>query len=300
MNLQELGARRPTQQIARVIEHQAGRKIDFDLIGPKRALGMLSHVQTALREHRMKPAFHTSERNPAYMQLVMMEQALTARLQEVNTGGVTPMPGAGATGAAPTSTGATVGAPVNPAQLSMQLAKRKKELQDALRAAQDQVREIQKQISQPMAMAENRQRISESDVQQAQVTLASQDMIDQLQKMIEQISEMQFKDLPALAESIKNDPNLGQDTAMQYQSQVASALTQLLVSVDQGKKGLEAAQGVLTGQAPMVPGDTSGHPPLPDDNIDIDADVDVDAELPMDGEDSDAIDAGAALGRERR
>jgi hypothetical protein len=54
-----------------------------------------------------------------------------------------------------------------------------------------------------MAMAESKiaRRLREaSEVQQAQVVLASQDMVDQVQKMSEQISAMQFKDLPALVD----------------------------------------------------------------------------------------------------
>ena len=143
-----------------------------------------------------------------------------------------------------------------------------------------------------------RRMVRESEVQQAQVVLAAQDMIDQLQKMMEQISEMQFKDLPALADSIKNDPNLGADKATQYQNQAATALTQLLAAVQQGKMGLEGAQGVLTGQAPMVPGMDTGAP-ADDMGVDVDADLELDANLPADDEEG-ALPPAASLGRERR
>jgi hypothetical protein len=117
---------------------------------------------------------------------------------------------------------------------------------------------------------------------------------------LEDASEMQFKDLPALTDSIKNDPNLGADKATQYQSQSATALTQLLAAVQQGKMGLEGAQGVLTGQAPMVPGVDTG---APADNlgadVDIDADLELDANMPADDEE-DALPPAASLGRERR
>jgi hypothetical protein len=142
--------------------------------------------------------------------------------------------------------------------------------------------------------------VKESELQQAQVVLAAQDMVDQIQKMMEQISEMQFKDLPALASSIKND--MGVDQANQFQSQATAALTQLLAAVQQGKTSLEAAQGVLTGQAPMIPGQDDAMDVGADidagddfgagDDVDVDADVDVD----MDDEELDT----QALGRERR
>ena len=117
---------------------------------------------------------------------------------------------------------------------------------------------------------------------------------------MEQISEMQFKDLPALADSIKNDPNLGADKATQYQNQAATALTQLLAAVQQGKMGLEGAQGVLTGQAPMVPGVDTGAPSADmGADVDVDADLELDANLPADDEEG-ALPPAASLGRERR
>jgi hypothetical protein len=152
-----------------------------------------------------------------------------------------------------------------------------------------------------MAMAESRRKLKESDLQSAQVVLASQDMIDRIQKMLEQISEMQFKDLPALTDSIKND--MGVDQATQFQSSTAAALTQLLAGVQQGKTQLETAQGVLTGQAPQVPGQDAalgaelGAGIGAEVGDELDADMDVE---PMPDEEDDAEMPAAALGRDRR
>jgi hypothetical protein len=128
-------------------------------------------------------------------------------------------------------------------------------------------------------------------------------MIDRVQKMLEEISEMQFKDLPALTDSIKND--MGVDQATQFQSAASASLTQLLTSIQQGKTQLEGAQGVLTGQAPMVPGqepaaDADLNTAIDaDDDLDIDVDADLDAEIASDEEEPTPL-GGAGLGRERR
>jgi hypothetical protein len=144
--------------------------------------------------------------------------------------------------------------------------------------------------------------LRESEIQQAQVVLAAQDMVDQVQKMLEQISAMQFKDLPALTDSIKND--MGVDQATSYQSAAAAALTQLLQSVQTGKTALEGAQGTLTGQAPVVPGAEPAADMGADLNAEpaVDAEVDVDAEIapPADEEEPTPLGAPEALGRERR
>lgn len=286
MKLHELGAQRPTKQAAQVLESQAGRSIDFSVIGPRRAQGMLERVRGMLKEHRRQPDFHRSEQDPRYLQLMIMEQGLAARIAEQT---ITP------TG----TTGTTNAARNDPKAV---------EVTNAVNAGKtltpDQLKTFNK-----LALAEknkkSRHMVSESEVQQAQVVLAAQDMVDRIQGMLEDISEMQFKDLPALANSIKND--MGTEQATQFQSAASAALTQLLTAVQAGKTELEGAQGVLTGQAPTVPGADAaavpGAEPAPDLGGDLggaegDIDLSLDANLDTEGDEEEEM--GAALGRERR
>jgi hypothetical protein len=141
-----------------------------------------------------------------------------------------------------------------------------------------------------------------SEIQQAQVVLAAQDMVDQVQKMIEQVSAMQFKDMPALVDSIRND--LGMDQAQQFNNDCTAALQGLIQGLQGSKTQLETAQGVLTGQAPVVPGQdagAAGAAPLPGADISgadtgETPDLSLDANLDVDAEELPA----RALGRERR
>jgi hypothetical protein len=309
MKLQELDARRISKQTEKVLENRLGYTVHFDRLNAGQTRQMLTQVRNLIKEHQSTSAFHKSERQPAYLKLIMLEQGLASRLSEQ----IPPAPGtaptAGTTpGAAPGA--ATPGQPaVNPAQMGMQIAKQKKALQDQLKAAQEQVRNIQKQLSQPnLGMAETtriaKRRLRESEIQQAQVVLAAQDMVDQIQKMLEQISEMQFKDLPALTDSIRND--MGVDQATKFQADATAALSTLLGAVQAGKTQLEGAQAVLTGQAPAVPGeeDLAADPAA---DLDAGADLDGDAaDLEADAADLD-VDAAeddlppaSSLGRDRR
>lgn len=86
-----------------------------------------------------------------------------------------------------------------------------------------------------------------SEVQQAQVVLAAQDMVDKMQKMLEEVSAMQFKDLPALVDSIKNE--VGQQQANQFNADATAALSGLMQNLQTGKQQMDAALGVVTGQA---------------------------------------------------
>jgi hypothetical protein len=288
MKLNELAVANPTKQAAKVFESYFGDRVTFDTIDQTQALKMLRRVRGLVAEHRRTPEFHRSEQNPAYLKLVVMEQALSARIMELD-----------AQPAAP------VGQP-NPQAMAMQIAQRKKQLQDQLRQAQEQVRMIQGQLSQSsMGMAESRRRVTESEVQQAQVVLAAQDMVDEVQKMSEQVSAMQFKDLPALVDQIKNQ--VGPDQATQFNGDASAALSALLQNLQASKQQLDQALGVVTGQAPAIPGDDMGA----DMGADADLGGEMPAELPAPGEEEidtdievddveDSNSLATSLGRGRR
>jgi hypothetical protein len=207
-----------------------------------------------------------------------MEQALAARVQEQDT--VQTM---------------------DPAEQARQRQQQRTDIDKSIGEKQRELADLQRQ----KAMMERRQnlrsRLQEaSEVQQAQVVLASQDMVDQVQGMSEDISAMQFKDLPALVDQIKNE--VGVDQAAQFNTDATAALSGLLQNLQAAKQQLETALGVVTGQAPVVPGT--------DMTADAGLGGEMPAELPAPGEEEiDVTDVDieepeqepvAGLGRQRR
>ncbi len=290
MKLNELAVANPTKQAAQVFESYFGGTVNFNSMTPVQARGMLKRVRALIAEHRRTTKFHRSEQNPAYLKLVVMEQALASA--------------ATAPGAVPQA---------NPQQqaaaMTLQRQQKQRQLDDENKQIDQQMKDLtarKAQIQQEKSMMENRlsRRLREaSEVQQAQVVLASQDMVDQVQKMSEQISAMQFKDLPALVDQIKNE--VGVDQAMQFNTDTTAALAGLLQNLQGAKTQLESALGVVTGQAPQVPGvdmdsataldtELSAELPAPgEEEIDTETDIEVD-----DGKDSNSL--AASLGRGRR
>jgi hypothetical protein len=294
MKLQELAVANPTKQAAKVFESYFGKTISVEKLNHGQLRTMLNSVRALVKEHRRTPEFHRSEQNPAYLKLVVMEQALSSRIMELD-----------ATADAP---GTVPGQP-NPQAMAMQAAQQRKQIDDQIKALQAQIRDLQQKRNMPaMGMAEgqvsSRRRLKESEIQQAQVVLASQDMVDEVQKMSEQVSAMQFKDLPALVDQIKNQ--VGPEQAGQFNGDASAALAALLQNLQGAKQQLEQALGVVTGQAPNIPGDDMGADlgaPAPGEE-----DIDIDAELPTpDGEedidaemDANVEPAANTLGRGRR
>jgi hypothetical protein len=248
MKLHELSATQPTKQIAQVIESYFGNNISFDRLNRAQSAAMLRRVKGLLSEHRRSSDIHSSENNPAYLKLVMLEQALQKHIVEYVQSGT----GAGQP--------AKKIVPGQQPQAPVQETKKKRRIREA------------------------------SELQQAQVVLASQDMVDQIQKMLEQVSAMQFKDLAALVDQAKSE--VGPVNAAAFQQAATVTLTDLLASLQAARGSMEAAQSSLTGEAPPV--DLAAPQPA-DAGTELPA-----APAPVEEPEPELEPAGAALGRARR
>jgi len=298
MKLNELAVTRPTQQIAKVFEGHFDQRMQIDSLNRKQLHSMYRQVRGALSEVRSSPARHNSEKNPAYLKMMMMEQALADKIYEDEM--------AAQGGAAPA-------AGVNPQQAAAMAAKQKvdtvKKLETDLEAKKKEVTDLQNQLNAAKTtttVAEWRRRardggyyLSEGEVQQAQVVLAAQDMVDKMQDMIEDSTEMQFKELPALVDSIKNQ--IGQEQAAQFNNDAQAALSGLVQNLQGSKQQLEQALGVVTGQGPVaMPGADAGMmPPAPGGDMGLAGPPPGGEEMPPAPEEMGAAPA-AALGRGRR
>lgn len=297
MKLQDLAILPQTKQIAKVFESYFGKSITFESISKRQANAMLGKVRGLISEHRGTPAYHGSEKSSAYLKLVMMEQVLTKKIREEF----------------PATAGGGVGTGAADANKAKQEINK---IQDPkLKAAMTKTaagqnltpdeQEMVKATALQAVTAESRRRLgrqlSESEVQQAQVILASQDMVDQVQKMIEQITSLQFKDLPALVDQIRNE--IGYEQATQFNADATAALGGMVQNLQGSKAQLEGAMGTVTGQAPVVPGVTDVDAELPVDPM-ADAgdelDLDIDAEIDDEEVDAEEEPVKTGLGRGRR
>jgi hypothetical protein len=84
------------------------------------------------------------------------------------------------------------------------------------------------------------------EVEKSQVVLAAQDMVDTIQKMLEDIGQMQVKELPALVDSIESE--IGVNEAQTYNDQVSSQLDTLSGAMKAAFAAMKAARDSITGQ----------------------------------------------------
>lgn len=345
MKLTELGNPATASNTSRVMEQQFGSKLDVDKLDAARSTALLTQVQKTLREYKQTPNFHKSQTSGAYLKAVMLEQALVQHLREMDAAmGEFIKPGkekefaAYVQGMQDKKPGMMEQACDEDTVMElMDLAKSKlsetgmtyAQIKETVRSCaeadggamaakiyparerMEAARRIAKECG-VYPMKESRRRLREaSEIETAQCVLAAQDMVSRVQKMIEETSEMQYKELPALVDSIKYD--IGTDKAQQFQQQAQQGLQSLLDSLQQNKQSLDAALGTLTGVdagAALGGGeelgaelDVGADVPELGGEEEVDADISADAEvpeLPELPEPGEPQGSAAALGRERR
>ena len=278
MKLSELDASK-SKGVASVMSSHFGKTVDFDAVTLKEAQVMLPRVSKMVSEHRKTPGFHTSEKNPAYLELIMIEQALRDKVNEQDT------------------------IPIDMDDPKTQSVLDKLNRGQSLTTDEQEIANAVAAQSDDSQISESAERLDESDIEQAQVVLATKDLVDRVQKMIEDVSEVQYKDLPALVDQARTD--LGTSEADALQKNIGPALDGLLQSMQDAKEQMNSGLSTLTGEKTLsVPGedDEEIDPELDssDDDLDLDLDSGGDGDTDIELDDLDEPDLDTNLGRERR
>lgn len=88
--------------------------------------------------------------------------------------------------------------------------------------------------------------VENQEVEKSQVILAAQDMINSVQKMIEEVNDMLVKELPALTDSIQSE--IGPSESASFNQAATEALTTLNQTLSASKQSLQGAMNSITGQ----------------------------------------------------
>lgn len=107
---------------------------------------------------------------------------------------------------------------------------------------------IQSELTSPaVANMVVQEAIDEENVEEAKVVIAAEEMANRLQKIIEQLAEMQVQDLIPLIDAMKAD--MGVEQASQFNDTVDAAFSELLDATKATKDKLANAILVASGQA---------------------------------------------------
>ena len=149
--------------------------------------------------------------------------------------------------------------------------------------------------------------LTEGEIEQARVTMATRDLTDTVQDIVEKISKMQNEQLPALVSAMKDE--VGMEQANSFNDSTKQTLQGLLDSANSARDTLDnASRGIYGGAGDMDTGADMGGPDMGDAAPDMNAPLGGGDEAPMPprdgGSDLDAADTAvggnAELGRGRR
>jgi hypothetical protein len=276
MKLTDIAPKTDVRLITKVMKSYFAPKVDVSNLSETKARTMLTKTRALIKEAKNTPALHTSEKSPAYLELLMLEQALRARIAE-----------AGADSPSYANGTAYQSAVKNAIAPDIKDTDEDEE--------EDEDMEEGHCSSSRKKMKESK--LTESEVETAQVVLAAQDMVDKIAGWMEDVADMQYKDLPSLVEMMRNE--VGVNEAQTFLDAQTATLSSLLTALEQAKADATNAMAPLTGDQAVDPSEFSGEDPeLPD------LDGDVDNDTPPSALDSEPEEPEAELepdlGRERR
>jgi hypothetical protein len=130
--------------------------------------------------------------------------------------------------------------------------------------------------------------VENEEVEKSQVVLAAQDLVDQVQKMVEEVSDMLVKELPALTDSVQSE--IGVNESETFNQQVSEALTSLQAALTQSQATLKTALNGITGQGGAEAFDAGGDMGGDMAGGEMGADIGVEEPLPGGGEEEMNVD----------
>jgi hypothetical protein len=172
MNLKELAPKKITR-LNKVMESRFGFALDYDKLTYPKAQRLSIALSEQLSKIRRSYGIHTAERNPKYMEMLMVQEGLNSWLNQ-------------------------------------------------------------------------HELLTEGELETAEVVLAAKDMVDSVQKMIEDASKMMNEQLPPLLDSIRDQ--IGTAQADQFKGSVTSALQGLLDNLNIARDALDNGARSLSGE----------------------------------------------------
>lgn len=232
MKLNEFNMK-PSTVAKKALKEHFNTTVNFDSLGLYDTNRMLRKVKGLMTEMKASEKSFASERSPAYMKLMFMEQALVHHYGELKA----------------------------------------------------------------LPIYNQRIVVENEEVEKSQVVLAAKEMIDELQKMIENVSDMLVKELPAVVDGVNAE--IGTTEGEQFNTQTSEALTSLQAALSQSKITLQSALGVITGQGGGgFGGDMGGDMGMPEEPMGDE--MGLDTELPELPEEPPEEEPTSGLGRSTR
>jgi hypothetical protein len=233
MKISEMALSANSKKINKVVESRYGSSINYNALTVKTAQRLVKTLDEGITGVRKSHAIHRAEKNPRYMELVIVREGLVNWLKE------------------------------NPPVVAKKV-------------------------------------VAESETAKSEAILATRDIVDTIQDMMEKVGRIQNEQMPALLDTLRDQ--IGTEQADSFRSAVDPVLNGLEEQLRTGRESIDNAARTLAGEeiaAPMgMPTDDTAAPEeAPMDDLDMDAEADAEAD---EFAATDAATGGEDVGREER
>ena len=248
----------------------------------------LNKVSNKIRAIKTSSLAHQAERNPQYMEALLVSQVLETWLNERRTM-------LAERTLSPSETKKrekyVKGMKKVEEDFKERYGKRGKDVMYATATKMAKKESVDEAMNILKSVLSGSMQLNEGEVDHASAIVAARGMVDEIQKMVEKISGMVNEELPPLMDTIRD--RVGADQAAAFGAAATQTLTPLLDAVRAAREGMDGAARTVAGEeaaaAPMQPGtDLSTPPGTPDMGTEPAPDMGAEAPAP---------DAGAEIPR---
>ncbi len=275
MNLNDFSPDMTVARLESIYKNQFSKELKVSNLTLKESKKLLQNTHKMIAEFKRTGAkARYAEKNPTYLRLKMVEEAVSIRIAnlakelstKLNEGSRTMTPKYVKALRAVAS-----GKKLKESQIKS--LKVSRGLRQILESRKTSIAFMRKLVE---AKRAGKQALTEGEIDTAQTTLAAQDIADQIQTMIEKFADIRYKELPALNDSIRNSK--GVEEANSFTETVLGSLESLTGSLETAKMEINnAVSGLTGGEMTPMGGDL--------DMDDMEGDIDIDADLEMGGDD---------------
>ncbi len=261
------------------LEETYGFKV-YDQVELEKLYTVKANLDAQREALKQSLPFNSYLENPEYTKNILLSEAIVLMIGQVSDEDVSKMQSQNnATGDA-----SPISGDVNE-ELTAAQKKLPQGLQDAIAKKQgDKKEESAEQVTE------------DQDLEKAETVLASQQLVDEFQSMIEDLGKMQNETLGALVDKMTNE--FGADAAANFNNNMMATIDQMLEMARQAKESAQNEVLTLQGETPAT-SMTADEPEAELDNDDS-LEIDTGAEEPASGDDSASGPLDEPLGRAKK
>jgi len=249
MFVKEFGKNLTSKELNAQLEGVYKWRLNLAEMSEMDAHNTLGKVSTKIRNIKNSSLAHQAERNPQFMEAMLVSQVLESWLGERATmlAERTLSPGE-----SKKREKYVKGMKKVEGNFDKKYGKRGKDVMYATATKMAKKESVEEAMNFLKGVLSGSSQLNEGEVDQASAIVAARGMVDEIQKMVEKIGAMVNEELPSLMDTIRD--RVGQDQAAAFGAAATNSLNPLMDAVKAAREQMDAAARTVAGEQPAAMG----------------------------------------------